>query len=76
MLTFNSYTELKESLPKGAIAGFDGGDDYGDIVIYKDKAGFYVDGEESDFYAKNMQELKKKLKGIGVNLNKPTFGKL
>ena len=74
---FKEHLEaLQEGLPKGAIAGFDGGDDYGDIVIYKDGSGFYADGEESDFKVKNMKELKQKLKSIGINPSKPYFGKL
>tara|TARA_R110000823_G_scaffold134553_1_gene263441 strand:+ start:145 stop:411 length:267 start_codon:yes stop_codon:yes gene_type:complete len=73
---FLTLEDLQEALPKGAIAGFDGGDDYGDIVIYKDGSGFYADGEESDFKVKNMKELKQKLKSIGINPSKPYFGKL
>ena len=65
---------LNESMPQGAIAGFDGDD--GEITIYKDGSGFYGDTGEFDFSAKNVKELKKILKDIGANPNRPSFGEL
>jgi hypothetical protein len=65
---------LNESMPHGAIAGFDGDD--GEITIYKDGSGFYGDTGEFDFSAKNVKELKKILKDIGANPNRPSFGEL
>ena len=70
MKTFKEH--LTEGMPKGAVAGFDGPD--GEIVIYKRGSGFYGDTGDFDFSAKNVKELKKILKDIGANPNKPSFG--
>ena len=72
MKTFEEY--LNEGMPRGAIAGFDGPD--GEIIIYKKGFGFYGDTGDFDFSAKNVKELKKILKDIGANPNKPSFGEL
>ena len=72
MKTFKDH--LNEGMPKGAIAGFDGPD--GEIEIYKKGSGFYGDTGDFDFSAKNVKELKKILKDIGANPNKPSFGEL
>jgi|TARA_B110000908_G_scaffold159163_1_gene201065 hypothetical protein len=66
--------QILEGLPKGSIAGFDG--DEGEIVVYKQGTGFYGDDGESDFKAKNVKELKSKIKAMGGNPNKPSFGEL
>jgi len=70
MKTFTQH--MNEGNPKGAIAGFDGRD--GEIVIYKKGNGFYGDADDFDFSAKNVKELKQKLKDMGVNPDKPSFG--
>jgi hypothetical protein len=70
MKTFTQH--INEGLPKGAVAGFDGPD--GEIIIYKKGNGFYGDTGDFDFSAKNVKELKKILKDIGANPNKPSFG--
>ena len=72
MKTFEEY--LNEGMPRGAIAGFDGSD--GVIVIYKKGSGFYGDTGDFDFSAKNVKELKKILKDIGADPNRPSFGEL
>ena len=78
MKTFKSFYDwgksLKEGMPKGAIAGFDGRD--GEITIYRKGFGFYGDTGKFDFSAKNVKELKKILKDIGADPNRPSFGEL
>ena len=70
MKTFTQH--INEGMPKAAIAGFDGPD--GEITIYRDGSGFYGDASDFDFSAKNVKELKQKLKDMGANPNKPSFG--
>ena len=47
-----------------------------EIEIYKKGSGFYGDTGEFDFSAKNVKELKKILKDIGANPDRPSFGEL
>ena len=78
MRTFKSFYDwgktLKEGMPRGVIATFDGPD--GEIEIYRRGFGFYGDANKYDFSAKNVKELKAILKDIGVNPDKPSFGEL
>ena len=73
MKTFKNY--LKEGMPRGMIAAFDG--PKGEVQIFRKGSGFYGDAwNKFDFSAKNVKELKAILKDIGVNPDKPSFGEL
>ena len=73
MKTFKDH--LKEGMPRGMIAAFDGPE--GEVQIFRKGFGFYGDAwNKFDFSAKNVEELKTILKDIGVNSNKPSFGEV
>ena len=73
MKTFKDH--LKEGMPRGMIAAFDGPE--GEVQIFRKGFGVYGDAwNKFDFSAKNVEELKTILKDIGVNSNKPSFGEL
>ena len=66
--------DLKEGNPRGTIATFDG--KRGEIKIYKKGSSYTGDTGDMDFSAKNMAELKDKLRRLGANPNRPSTGKL
>ena len=70
MKQFKAYIQ-----EKSLIAGFSNKDGE-EIKVYKNNKGYYVDASEYDFNAKDMAELKQKLKRAGANINRPDFGKL
>ena len=70
-----TYKQFTEGMPQGMIAAFDA--PKGEVQIYRKGFGFYGDAwNKFDFSAKNVKELKKILKDIGANPNKPSFGEL
>jgi len=59
-----------------AIASFSNRNGDYEIKVYKDGNGYYIDAGNFDMKAKNMAELKQKLKKAGADINNPNFGKL
>jgi len=74
MKTFKDH--LIEGMPRGMIVAFDA--PKGEVQIYrKGLKGFYGDAwNKFDFSAKDVKELRDKLKDMGVNPDKPSFGEL
>ena len=69
---------FKQHLAEGTgspIASFDTRRSDYEIKVYKDGKGYYIDAGNFDMEAKNMAELKQKLKKAGADLNNPNFGR-
>ena len=68
---------MGEGNPRGAIAAFHSKNPrYDEIKIYKQGSSYYGDTGDFDFTAKNMKDLKDKLKRLGANPNDPSSGRL
>jgi hypothetical protein len=71
--TVGETTVLGESVGK-EIASYDW--DEGELKIYKRSSSYYVDTGKFDLEVKSIAALKKELTKLGVNINKPNYGKL